>query len=138
MKKIISMAMAFIMIVMLWGCAPKKTTEVAPIAPSTKTEATQNSIDYDMINACDALIRETYSDRAMTSIENGQFIVTILEPNLTSAIVYGTYGLTEAYDELSIACCEATGLDTLVGVGNNTGEIVYASFNGVDITAYAN
>lgn len=136
MKKIISIAMAFVMIVMLWGCAPKKTTEVAPIAPSTKT--TQNSIDYDMINACDALIRETYGDRAMTSIENGQFIVTILEPNLTSAMVYGTYGLTEAYDELSIACCEATGLDTLVGVGNNTGEIVYASFNGVDITAYAN
>ena len=33
MKKIISMAMAFVMIVMLWGCAPKKTTEVAPIAP---------------------------------------------------------------------------------------------------------
>lgn len=33
MKKILSMAMAFVMIVMLWGCAPKKTTEVAPIAP---------------------------------------------------------------------------------------------------------
>ena len=64
MKKIISIAMAFVMIVMLWGCAPKKTTEVAPIAPSTKTETTQNSIDYDMINACDALIRETYGDRA--------------------------------------------------------------------------
>ena len=138
MKKIISMAMAFVMIVMLWGCAPKKTTEVAPIAPSTKTETTQNSIDYDMINACDALIRETYGDRAMTSIENGQFIVTILEPNLTSAIIYGTSGLAEAYDELSIACCEAMGLDTLVGVGDKTGEIIYASFNGVDITAYAN
>ena len=135
MKRIFSFVLTFAIVFGLCACSSK---ESAPNTPSAETEVVQNSIDYDMINACDALIKETYGDRAMTSIENGQFIVTILEPNLTSAMVYGTYGLTEAYDELSVACCELTGLDTLVGVGNNTGEIVYASFNGVDITAYAN
>ena len=135
MKRIFSFVLTFAIVFGLCACGSKAP---APNTPSAETEVVQNSIDYDMINACDALIKETYGDRAMTSIENGQFIVTILEPNLTSAMVYGTYGLTEAYDELSVACCELTGLDTLVGVGNNTGEIVYASFNGVDITAYAN
>ena len=135
MKRFFSFVLTFAIVLGLCACGSK---ESAPNTPSAETEVVQNSIDYDMINACDALIRETYGDRAMTSIENGQFIVTILEPNLTSAMIYGTYGLTEAYDQLSVACCELTGLDTLVGVGNNTGEIVYASFNGVDITAYAN
>ena len=135
MKRFFSFVLTFAIMFGLCACGSK---ESAPNTPSAETEVVQNSIDYDMINACDALIKETYGDRAMTSIENGQFIVTILEPNLTSAMIYGTYGLTEAYDELSVVCCEATGLDTLVGVGNSTGEIVYASFNGVDITAYAN
>ena len=135
MKRIFSFVLTFAIVLGLCACGSK---ESAPNIPSAETEVVQNSIDYDMINACDALIKETYGDMAMTSIENGQFIVTILEPNLTSAMIYGTYGLTEAYDQLSVACCELTGLDTLVGVGNNTGEIVYASFNGVDITAYAN
>ena len=135
MKRFFSFVLTFAIVFGLCACGSK---ESAPNIPSAETEVVQNSIDYDIINACDALIKETYGDRAMTSIENGQFIVTILEPNLTSAIVYGTYGLTEAYDELSVVCCEVTGLDTLVGVGNSTGEIVYASFNGVDITAYAN
>ena len=135
MKRFFSFVLTFAIVLGLCACGSK---ESAPNTPSAETAVVQNSIDYDMINACDALIKETYGDRAMTSIENGQFIVTILEPNLTSAMIYGTYGLTEAYDQLSVACCELTGLDTLVGVGNNTGEIVYASFNGVDITAYAN
>ena len=135
MKRFFSFVLTFAIVLGLCACGSK---ESAPNTPSAETAVVQNSIDYDMINACDALIKETYGDRAMTSIENGQFIVTILEPNLTSAMIYGTYGLTEAYDQLSVACCEVTGLDTLVGVGNNTGEIVYASFNGVDITAYAN
>ena len=135
MKRFFSFVLTFAIVLGLCACGSK---ESAPDTPSAETAVVQNSIDYDMINACDALIKETYGDRAMTSIENGQFIVTILEPNLTSAMVYGTYGLTEAYDELSVACCELTGLDTLVGVGNKTGEIIYASFNGVDITAYAN
>ena len=135
MKRFFSFVLTFAIVFGLCACGSK---ESVPNTPSAETAVVQNSIDYDMINACDALIKETYGDRAMTSIENGQFIVTILEPNLTSAMIYGTYGLTEAYDQLSVACCELTGLDTLVGVGNNTGEIVYASFNGVDITAYAN
>ena len=135
MKRFFSFVLTFAIVFGLCACG---SNESAPNTPSAETAVVQNSIDYDMINACDALIKETYGDRAMTSIENGQFIVTILEPNLTSAMIYGTYGLTEAYDQLSVACCELTGLDTLVGVGNNTGEIVYASFNGVDITAYAN
>ena len=135
MKRIFSFVLTFAIVFGFCACGSK---ESASNTPSAETAVVQNSIDYDMINACDALIKETYGDRAMTSIENGQFIVTILEPNLTSAMVYGTYGLTEAYDELSVVCCEVTGLDTLVGVGNSTGEIVYASLNGVDITAYAN
>lgn len=51
MKKIISMAMAFMMIVMLWGCAPKETTEVAP-PPETDTTAV-------MVQKCDELLEET-------------------------------------------------------------------------------
>lgn len=111
MKRFFSFVLTFAIVFGLCACGSK---ESAPNTPSAETAVVQNSIDYDMINACDALIKETYGDRAMTSIENGQFIVTILEPNLTSAIIYGTSGLAEAYDELSIACCEATGLDTLV------------------------
>ena len=132
MKKIISIAMAFVMIIMLWGCAPKKTTEVAPIAPSTKTETTTT-----MIQKCDKILKESYGENVMTSVSNGQYNVAIMENGMTSQIVYGT-GLAEGYNELCLNCKKAVGMDTILGVCDSYGNLVYVSFNGVDITAYAN
>ena len=134
MKRIFSFVLIFVIVFGLCACGSE---ERAPHTSSTEPPTVQLPIDYSVVNACAALIKETYGDRATTSVENGQFIITILEPFLTTEAVYGTYGLAEGYDSLSAACHEATELDTLVGVRNNTGEIVYASFNGVDITGYA-
>ena len=132
MKKIISMTMAFVMIVMLWGCAPKKTTEVAPIAPSTKTDTTDI-----MIQKCDEILKKSYGENVMTSVSNGQYNVAIMENEITSQIVYAT-GLAEGYNELCLNCKNAVGMDTILGVCDNYGNLVYVSFNGIDITAYAN
>ena len=132
MKKIISMAMAFVMIVMLWGCAPKKTTEVAPIAPSNKTETTAT-----MVQKCDEILKKSYGENVMTSVSNGQYNVAIKENGITSQIVYAT-GLTEGYNELCLNCKNAVGMDTILGVCDSYGNLVYVSFNGIDITAYAN
>ena len=132
MKKIISIAMAFVMIVMLWGCAPKKSTEVAPIAPSTKTET-----NATMIQKCDKILKKSYGENVMTSVENGQYNIAIMENGMTSQIVYAT-GLAEAYNELCLNCKNAVGMDTILGVCDSYGNLVYVSFNGIDITAYAN
>ena len=132
MKKIISMTMAFVMIVMLWGCAPKKSTEVAPIAPSTKTDTTDI-----MIQKCDEILKKSYGENVMTSVSNGQYNVAIMENEITSQIVYAT-GLAEGYNELCLNCKNAVGMDTILGVCDNYGNLVYVSFNGIDITAYAN
>ena len=128
MKKIISMAMAFVMIVMLWGCAPKKSTEVAPIAPSTKTETTTT-----MIQKCDEILKESYGENVLTSVENGQYNIAIMENGMTSQIVYAT-GLAEAYNELCLNCKNVVGMDTILGVCDSYGNLVYVSFNGIDVT----
>lgn len=128
MKKIISMAMAFVMIVMLWGCTPKKTTKVAPIAPSTKTETTAT-----MIQKCDKILKKSYGENVMTSVENGQYNIAIMENGITSQVVYAT-GLAEAYNELCLNCKNAVGMDTILGVCDSYGNLVYVSFNGVDVT----
>ena len=128
MKKIISMAMAFVMIVMLWGCAPKKSTEVAPIAPSTKTDTTDI-----MVQKCDEILKKSYGENVMTSVSNGQYNVAIMENGITSQIVYAT-GLTEGYNELCLNCKNAVGMDTILGVCDSYGNLVYVSFNGMDIT----
>lgn len=128
MKKIISMAMAFVMIVMLWGCAPKKSTEVAQIAPSTKTETADT-----MIQKCDEILKKSYGENVMTSVKNGQYNVAIMENGITSQIVYAT-GLAEGYNELCLNCKNAVGMDTILGVCDSYGNLVYVSFNGVDIT----
>lgn len=129
MKKIISMAMAFMMIVMLWGCASKKTTETAPVTPpSTKTESTAT-----MIQKCDEILKETYGSNVMTSVKNGQYNVVIMEPGITSKIVHST-GLAEGYDELCLNCKNAVGMDTILGICDSYGNLVYVSYNGVDIT----
>ena len=132
MKKIISIAMAFVMIVMLWGCAPKKTTEVAPIAPSTKTGTTDI-----MIQKCDEILKKSYGENVMTSVKNGQYNIAIMENGMTSQIVYAT-GLAEGYNELCLNCKNVVGMDTVLGVCDSYGNLVYVSFNGMDITAYAN
>ena len=132
MKKIISMAMAFVMIIMLWGCAPKKTTEVAPIAPSTKTDTTDI-----MIQKCDEILKKSYGENVMTNVSNGQYNVAIMENGITSQVVYAT-GLAEGYNELCLNCKNAAGMDTILGVCDSYGNLVYVSFNGMDITAYAN
>ena len=132
MKRIISIAMALVMIVMLWGCAPKKSTEVVPIAPSTKTDTTDI-----MIQKCDEILKKSYGENVMTSVANGQYNVAIMENGMTSQIVYAT-GLAEAYNELCLNCKNAVGMDTILGVCDSYGNLVYVSFNGMDITAYAN
>lgn len=128
MKKIISMTMAFVMIIMLLGCAQKKTTEVAPIAPSTKTETTAT-----MVHKCDEILKESYGENVMTSVANGQYNVAIMENGITSQIVYAT-GLAAGYNELCLNCKNAVGMDTILGVCDSYGNLVYVSFNGVDVT----
>lgn len=128
MKKIISMAMAFIMIVMLLGCASKKTTEVTPIAPSTKTETTAT-----MVQKCDKILKKSYGENVMTSVQNGQYNIAIMENGMTSQIIYAT-GLAEAYNELCLNCKNAVGMDTILGVCDSYGNLVYVSFNGMDVT----
>ena len=132
MKKIISIAMAFVMIIMLWGCAPKKTTEVAPIAPSTKTETTAT-----MVHKCDEILKESYGENVLTRVENGQYNIAIMENGITSQIIYAT-GLAEGYNELCLNCKNVVGMDTILGICDSYGNLVYISFNGMDITAYAN
>lgn len=126
MKKIISMAMAFMMIVMLWGCAPKETTEAAP--PPTETDTTAV-----MVQKCDELLEETYGNRVLTEIADGKYQVVILEPGLTTETIY-LIGLDEGYNELSVACKEAVGMDAVVGICDATGTLIYVSLNGVDVT----
>lgn len=125
MKKIISMAMAFMMIVMLWGCAPKETTEAAP-PPETDTTAV-------MVQKCDELLEETYGNRVLTEIADGKYQVVILEPGLTTETIY-LIGLDEGYNDLSIACKEAVGMDAVIGICDATGTLIYVSLNGVDVT----
>lgn len=125
MKKIISMAMAFMMIVMLWGCAPKETTEAAP---PTETDTTAV-----MVQKCDELLEETYGNRVLTEVADGKYQVVILEPGLTTETIY-LIGLDEGYNDLSVACKEAVGMDAVVGICDATGTLIYVSLNGVDVT----
>ena len=128
MKKIISIAMALVMIVMLWGCASKKATEVAPVVPSTKTDTTAT-----MVQKCDEILKKSYGENVMTSIKNGRYSIAIMERGITSQIVY-TSGLAEGYNELCLNCKNAVGIDTILGACDSYGNLVYVSFNGTDVT----
>lgn len=131
-KKILNviaiLLLAWGLVVLLVGCAPKKTTEVAPIAPSTKTDTTAT-----MVQKCDEILKKSYGENVMTSVSNGQYNVAIMENGITSQIVYAT-GLAEGYNELCLNCKNAVGMDTILGVCDSYGNLVYVSFNGVDIT----
>ena len=130
MKKIISIMMALVVMIMMMGCSSKKTAEVAPITP--KTEASTS-----MIQKCDEILEDTYGSNIMTSVENGQYNVAIMEPGITSKIVYAT-GLAEGYDELCLNCKNAVGMDTILGICDSYGNLVYVSLNGVDMTSSVN
>lgn len=125
MKKIISMSLALVMIVMMVGCASKETTKVAP------------SIDTDttavMVQKCDEILKETYGNRVLTEVVDGRYQVIIVEPELTTEVIYLS-GLSKSYDDLSATCKEVVGMDTVVGICNATGTLIYASLNGVDVT----
>ena len=121
MKKIISMSLALMVIVMMVGCGSKETTKVG-----TGTTAV-------MVQKCDELLEEIYGDRVLTKVADGRYQVVIVEPELTTEVVYFS-GLDKVYDDLSVACKEAVGMDAIVGVCNSTGTLIYVSFNGVDVT----
>lgn len=125
MKKIISMSLALMMIVMMVGCASKETTKVAP------------SIDTDttavMVQKCDEVLEEIYGNRVLTEVVDGRYQVIIAEPGLTTEVIYLS-GLSKSYDDLSVACKEAAGMDAVVGVCDTTGTLIYVSLNGVDVT----
>ena len=125
MKKIISMSLALMMIVMMVGCASKETAKGAP------------SIDTDttavMVQKCDELLEEVYGNRVLTEIVDGRYQVIIAEPGLTTEVIYLS-GLSKSYDDLSVACKEAVGMDAVVGVCDTTGTLIYVSLNGVDVT----
>lgn len=124
MKKIASMVLTLMMIVVMVGCGSKETTEVAP--PETDATAV-------MVQKCDELLEGTYENRVLTEIADGRYQVVILEPGLTTETIY-LIGLDEGYNDLSVACKEAVGMDAVVGICDSTGTLIYVSFNGVDVT----
>lgn len=128
MKKIISMSLALMMIVMMVGCAQKKTPEAAPAAPPIETDTT-----VEMVQKCDDLLEEVYGDRVLTEIVDGRYQVVIAEPGLTTEVIYLS-GLSKSYDDLSVACKEAVGMDAVVGICDTSGTLIYVSLNGVDVT----
>lgn len=128
MKKIVSMVLTFMMIVVMVGCGSKETTEVAPNTPPPETDATAV-----MVQKCDELLEETYGNRVLTEIADGRYQVVILEPGLTTETIY-LIGLDEGYNDLSIACKEAVGMDAVIGICDATGTLIYVSLNGVDVT----
>mgnify|MGYP000319253170 FL=1 len=125
MKKIISMVLTLMMIVVMVGCGSKETTEVKP-PPETDTTAV-------MVQKCDKLLEETYGERVLTGIADGRYQVVILEPGLTTETIY-LIGLDEGYNDLSVACKEVVGMDAVVGICDATGTLIYVSLNGVDVT----
>ena len=125
MKKIISMSLALMMIVMMVGCASKETTKVAPSIDTNTTAV--------MVQKCDELLEEIYGNRVLTEIIDGRYQVIIAEPGLTTEVIYLS-GLSKSYDDLSVACKEAVGMDAVVGVCDATGTLIYVSLNGVDVT----
>ena len=131
-KKVLNVIAVFLLawglVAMLVGCAPKKTAEVAPVVPSTKTDTTAT-----MVQKCDEILKKSYGENIMTSVENGQYSIAIMEPGITSEIIYSS-GLAEGYNELCLNCKNAVGIDTILGVCDNYGNLVYVSFNGIDIT----
>nr|DAG74388.1 MAG TPA: lipoprotein [Caudoviricetes sp.] len=129
MKKIITMSLAFMMIVMMAGCAQKKTPEVAPAAPPIETDIT-----VEMVQKCDELLEEAFGDRVLTEIVDGRYQVVIAEPGLTTEVIYLS-GLSKSYDDLCIACKKAVGMDAVVGICDTSGTLIYVSLNGEDITS---
>lgn len=125
MKKIISMSLALMMIVMMVGCASKETTKVAPSIDTNTTAV--------MVQKCDELLEEIYGNRVLTEIVDGRYQVIIAEPGLTTEVIYLS-GLSKSYDDLSVACKEAVGMDVVVGVCDATGTLIYVSLNGMDVT----
>lgn len=129
MKKIITMSLAFMMIVMMVGCAQKKTPEVAPAAPPIETDST-----VEMVQKCDEVLEEIYGNRVLTEVVDGRYQVIIAEPGLTTEVIYLS-GLSKSYDDLSVACKEAVGMDAVVGICDTSGTLIYVSLNGEDITS---
>lgn len=127
MKKIVSIVLTLMMVVVMVGCGSKETSEVVPPPPS---EADTTAV---MVQKCDELLEETYGNRVLTEIDDGRYQVVILEPELTTETIY-LIGLDEGYNDLSIACKEAVGMDAVVGICDDTGTLIYVSFNGVDVT----
>jgi hypothetical protein len=125
MKKIVSMILTLMMIVVMVGCGSKKTTEVAPPIETDTTTV--------MVQKCDELLEETYGNRVLTEIADGRYQVVILEPGLTTETIY-LIGLNDGYNDLSVACKEAVGMDAVVGICDATGTLIYVSLNGVDVT----
>lgn len=128
MKKIVSMVLTLMMIVVMVGCGSKETTEVAPNTSPPETDTTAV-----MVQKCDELLEETYENRVLTEIVDGRYQVVILEPGLTTETIY-LIGLDEGYNDLSVACKEAVGMDAVVGICDATGTLIYVSLNGVDVT----
>lgn len=125
MKKIISMSLALMMIVMMVGCASKETTKVAPPIDTNTTDV--------MVQKCDEILKEFYGNRVLTGVVDGRYQVIIAEPGLTTEVIYLS-GLSKSYDDLSTTCQEVVGMDTVVGVCDTTGTLIYVSLNGVDVT----
>ena len=126
MKKIVSMVLTLMMIVVMVGCSSKETTEAVPPPPETDTTAV-------MVQKCDELLEETYGNRVLTEVADGKYQVVILEPGLTTETIY-LIGLDDGYNDLSVACKEAVGMDAVVGICDATGTLIYVSLNGVDVT----
>lgn len=135
MKNIISMILAMMVVFGCIGCAEKSAGSArTPSTPSTSTEAPAQSRPraYDTV---DKLVRESLGSFTTvdTSWDGSRYYVAVVLDGFTTSDMYKS-GLAEQYRELSYNIYNALGADTVIGIMDSYGNIIYWVTNGIDIT----
>lgn len=141
MKKIIAIILTIVTVMTLVSCGKKNTNQTPKTSTNTYEDKVIETPKTSVIREVDKMVKEYLGDDVFkTDYDDGIYYICIAVENVNSSRLVTSYGLGDSVDGLSETINTNFDVDCAILIMDDATHrnLLYASFNGYDVTDQLN
>lgn len=141
MKKIIAIILTIVTVMTLASCGKKNTNQTPKTNTNTYEDKVIETPKTSVIREVDKMVKEYLGDDVFkTDYDDGIYYICIAVENVNSSRLVTSYGLGDSIDGLSETINTNFDVDCAILIMDDAtySNLLYASFNGYDVTDQLN
>lgn len=141
MKKIIAIILTIVTVMTLASCGKKNTNQTPKTSTNTYEDKVIETPKTSVIREVDKRVKEYLGDDVFkTDYDDGIYYICIAVENVNSSRLVTSYGLGDSIDGLSETINTNFDVDCAILIMDDAthSNLLYASFNGYDVTDQLN